>query len=773
MTSYKAYITRRVISSTGEVHTNSPSPLKNKIWEMKYGRQRTYSTGLLERDLETRKHEPNKRLKGRGLSHLLNRSKCYSTYERDFTPADPVEDALVHQRREGENQLGWLSPPALLVQLWISSVGKRDRSYKDITGFLKNLDPWIIAYAKLSTNTGSMTAGPDGQTIDGTSRAKIIALKDAVLDGSFEWGGTKRVYIPKPGKAEKRPLGVPCFQDRIVQEVLRMLLEPIFESCFSVRSHGFRPERSAHTALRTIKRDMQPAMWFIEGDISKFFDRVNHSTLCSLIHKKVRDKKVLGLIRSGLAAKIHMPNGLEISSDMGTPQGGVLSPLLSNIYLNELDKWMEEQIDAYNFGKKARQNPIWSKLRKKGLIKKARRYPSTDPLDPSYRRMEYIRYADDFLIAIRGPNEDAVKIRDELAEFLKTRLRLELNLEKTHITHISKRVGFLGHVIGRREVYTYQRYGPKKQYKKRRMRIITTDADIQKLKKRLIAQKYMSAEGDPLPSFGLLRLPQSEANMRINSVLRGLSNWFEYAGNRKRVISWLAYVLRYSLAKMYAAKFKLHTVAQVFKRGGNDLSKPLKAREGHSHVGVTDELISSWKESVTGKGTSRNRKIPAILFDKYNKTPSPNEILLPKGWRPKHELLLASIYEKESGKTLEKKKQELGELIKTRARSSSKDPMERLAWRLSKGVSALYAECVSCGSDQEVEMHHVRALKDLKKTNVIEAHMIAIARKQIPLCRECHLRAHKGNWKWGGFRPPLRSMPKPFPTSKILLCKES
>ena len=199
--------------------------------------------------------------------------------------------------------------------------------------------------------------------------------------------------------------------------------------------------------------------------------------------------------------------------------------------------------------------------------------------------MEYIRYADDFLIAIRGPHKDAVRIKHDLAVFLKTRLKLELNLEKTHITHISKGVGFLGHVISKRQVYTYQRYGINKQYKKRRMMILTVDADMNKQRQKLLAQKYINARGRALPCFGLLVCPQSEANMRINSVLRGLSNWFEYAGNRKRALAWIAYVLRYSLAKMYAAKYKLGTMAQVFKRGGNDLSKPLKARQGTSGGG--------------------------------------------------------------------------------------------------------------------------------------------------------------------------------------------
>ena len=204
-------------------------------------------------------------------------------------------------------------------------------------------------------------------------------------------------------------------------------------------------------------------------------------------------------------------------------------------------------------------------------------------------------------------------------------------------------------------------------------------------------------------------------------------------------------------------------MAQVFKTGGDDLSRPLKAREGFSHVGVTDEQIMKWEGSVTGKGTPR--KIPGILFNKYFKIPKPNKTPLAKGWQPKHEKILESVYEKQTGQILEKERRKLIDFLKTRARSSSKDPMERLAWRLSKGVSALYAACVLCGSDQNVEMHHVRALKDLKqKKSALEAHMISIARKQLPLCRRCHLRAHKGNWRF---------TPQPFPASNVLQSEES
>lgn len=192
-------------------------------------------------------------------------------------------------------------------------------------------------YQKLSTKPGSNTTGVDGRTIDSTSLKTIKALQKSVLTSQFKWGEIRRVYIPKPNGKE-RPLGIPNFQDRLVQGVLKELLECIFEPTFEDTSYGFRPGRSQITALRDIRKNFGGVIWIVEGDITKYFDMVNHDTLMSILAQKIQDPKIMKLINAGLKARVILPNGKLESAETGVPQGGVLSPLLSNIYLGQLDK---------------------------------------------------------------------------------------------------------------------------------------------------------------------------------------------------------------------------------------------------------------------------------------------------------------------------------------------------------------------------------------------------------------------------------------------------
>lgn len=211
-----------------------------------------------------------------------------------------------------------------------------------------------------------------------------------------------------------------------------MLLEPIYESIFFRRSYGWRPGRSAHTALRTIRSDFKGTNWIVLGNINKFFDTVNHGVLHHIMKRKIRDKKLLKLISGGLKAKIHMPYGNIEELNLLTPEGRILSSILSNIYLHRFDIWIGERIQQYNLGGK--DNRSWVLLRNQGKMRKAR--PRSDPFDPLYRRMGYRRYGDNFLIAIRGALSDAKVIRRECETFLREKLKLLLNMERTHIKHI-------------------------------------------------------------------------------------------------------------------------------------------------------------------------------------------------------------------------------------------------------------------------------------------------------------------------------------------------
>ena len=574
-------VATRPIGDTGEI----------PAWSHVLGSQRIHMTCLLLTQPRKRKALCKYKATGKGSKHLPYLCRFYSISSADSAPWDPKVDVSDYVRNGAD----------ALVDLWISSFRRRDWIYHDLNNYLKSMDVWSIAYQKLRPNPGSMSPGTDGLLIDGTSFHKLQALRDTVLDSEspYEWGGGKR--ISKPDKRKKiNSFGLPCFQDRIVQGVLRMLLEPIYESIFSRRSHGWRSGRSAHTALRSIRSDFKITNWIVLGNINKLFDTVNDGVLCHLMRRKIRDKKLLKLISGGLKAKMHMPYGNIEDSNLLTPEGRILSAILSNIYLHGFDIWIEERIQQYNLERK--DNRGWVLLQSQGKMRKAR--PRSDPFDPLYRKMEYRRYGDYFLIAVRGALSDAKGIRQECETFLGDKLKLLLNIKKTHIKHISVGIPFLGHRIGRRVVRTKQRYQTEEGWRWGRKKevILTMDADMNQLKLRLQQQAYLAANGDPSPNFGLMKLPRSEANRRMNSILRGYANWFQFAGNKRSAIAYLAYVLRSSLAKMFAAKFKLHSLRKVFQITGHNLGRVLETRYP---VGVTDSQVEAWRPSVSGKGTPR------------------------------------------------------------------------------------------------------------------------------------------------------------------------
>nr|NP_943681.1 putative reverse transcriptase and intron maturase [Chara vulgaris]AAP92213.1 putative reverse transcriptase and intron maturase [Chara vulgaris] len=550
------------IGDTGEIQSN----------DFFTGSQRTRSTCLTRKRPGNRKALATSPVNGKGSRYLLSLSRFYSTQPEGTTPLDPGVDVTENVRYGVDSLLG----------LWIHSYKKPFRVYYDLGGFLRNIGIWIIAY-KLSQK---VTPGPDQTTIDGTSLEKLLKLRDAIVKGEFEWGATR---IPKPGKNEKRPLGVSCFQDRIVQEVLRMILEPIYEPRFSTYSHGFRPGRSAHTALNVIMGTFHGAQWYIEGSLeAEGPGAVNHGTLYKIIRRTIRDKRILKLIRSGLQAFFHMPHGEIEEATIGAARPFGLSPLLSNIYLNELDHFIETTIREYN---------------------KARRADASRLNPTNRRRMHYIRFADDFLVAISGPRSEAVKLRSELESFLRDKLQLTLSMDKTHITHVSKGVPFLGHNIFRS--MRWQPYGSKSRRFASEShegafarKNLTVFADTAKYIKRLQTQGFLKGN-EPQPCFGYMHFPQSETNFRINAILRGLNEWFRHAQNRRRIMWYFSTILRHSLAKMYAAKFKLGTRAQVFKIAGRDLGKRLSAKPEKIPLGITDQTVEDWQKSVSGKGTPR------------------------------------------------------------------------------------------------------------------------------------------------------------------------
>ncbi len=324
-----------------------------------------------------------------------------------------------------------------------------------------NRELYLLAYGNIYSNQGAMTPGPSQDTADGMSEAVIDEVIGQMRHERYRFAPARRVYIPKKN-GKLRPLGLPSWSDKLVGEVVRLLLEAYYEPRFSGRSHGFRKGKGCHTALREMQNTWTGATWFVEGDISDCFGSLDHEVLLKILAENIRDQRFLRLI-SGMLRAGFLEDWQYRETLSGCPQGGVVSPILSNIYLDKLDKFVEQElIPQYTRGADRASNPAYR--RASNLLMRARRHgsraearrlarlmrtlPSRDPMDPGYRRLRYCRYADDHILGFTGPRAEAEQIKARLAQFLRDDLGLELNAAKTLITHArSQRARFLGYDI--------------------------------------------------------------------------------------------------------------------------------------------------------------------------------------------------------------------------------------------------------------------------------------------------------------------------------------
>ncbi len=339
--------------------------------------------------------------------------------------------------------------------------GRRGLPCDELYRQLFNPHLYLLAYGRLYSNDGAMTPGADGETVDDMSLGKIGRVIDALRCERYRFAPVKRVYIEKKN-GKLRPLGLPSWPDKLVGEVIRLLLEAYYEPQFSGRSHGFRPGRGCHTALTEVAVNWTGTTWFIEGDISDCFGSLDHEIMIRILAEKIHDNRFLRLLRGMLQAG-YLEDWEWNATLSGAPQGGVASPILSNIYLDRLDKFVETVlVPEYTRGKLRRHNQEYRKVqyalaqaRKRGdragarrLRRRLRCLPTGDPQDPAYRRLRYCRYADDHLLGFAGPKAEAEQIRQRLARFLRDDLKLELNQEKTLITHARTGAArFLGYEI--------------------------------------------------------------------------------------------------------------------------------------------------------------------------------------------------------------------------------------------------------------------------------------------------------------------------------------
>jgi group II intron reverse transcriptase/maturase len=450
--------------------------------------------------------------------------------------------------------------------------GKKRLPLERVYRLLFNPDLYLMAYGKIYRNQGAMTKGTTEETADGMSRDKIATIIDAVRHERYRWSPARRIYIPKKD-GRKRPLGIQSWSDKLLQEVVRLILDAYFEPQFSPHSHGFRPERGCHTALREIYHNWVGTVWFIEGDISACFDALNHELLLSILRETIKDERFIHLISRLLKAG-YLEDWRWNQTYSGSPQGSIVSPILANLYLDKLDKFVETVlIPEYTKGTKRKANKAYEKLMHRATYlsktgrqeeaqivrKQAQKLPSQVLEDPDYRRLRFCRYADDFLLGFVGPKEEAEAIKQRLRAFLQEELKLELSEAKTLITHAKTETArFLNY-----EIHTIQEDSQRDQRDRR-----SHNGSIGlRVPKEVIAskcQRYKQHSRKVLHRTELINDSDFTIIELYQSEYRGLVEYYRLAYNL-HTLTKLEGVMEISLTKTLAAKFRI-SVPKVYKK---------------------------------------------------------------------------------------------------------------------------------------------------------------------------------------------------------------
>ena len=453
----------------------------------------------------------------------------------------------------------------------VHQLGEKGYPLVDVYRRIQDRELFLAAYGKLYANQGATTQGTDpNDTVEGMSVARIDTIIEKLHNGNYVWKPAKRVYIPK-SNGSMRPLGIPSWSDKLLQEVIRMVLEAYYEPQFSDYSHGFRPNRGCHTALIQIRQSWKGTKWFIEGDIKGCFDNISHQVLLSILSRNIKDKRLLKLIRQMLKAG-YLEDWKYHQTYSGTPQGGVVSPILANIVLNELDNFVSTKLlPKYNVGKRKAANPEYRRISKdiakarregnedevKRLMLKRREIPSKVHNDPNYRRLRYNRYADDFILGFDGPRHEACEIKEEIKVFSST-ISLSLSEEKTLITHATtKAARYLGYEIriardnnmltdGKRRLNMYPQ--------------LKVPADVANEWRK----KY-TKNGKPTARYELLQCSDIEIVMTYGLELQGVVNYYRLAYNVSNAFYPVKSVFIQSAAMTIAAKHQ-KKVSWVIKK---------------------------------------------------------------------------------------------------------------------------------------------------------------------------------------------------------------
>ena len=556
---------------------------------------------------------------------------------------------------------------------------------------------------------GAATEGADRDTADGFSEAKVEKLIASLADESYCPKPSRRIYLKKPN-GKHRPLGIPSFSDKLVQEVLRMVLEAVYEPIFLETSHGFRPGKSCHTALCYARYNLNGTRWFIEGDIKGCFDNINHEVLIRCIQKKIKDARLMKLIHKFLKAG-YLEDFVYHNTYSGCPQGGIISPILANIYLHELDLYVAELSKDFQKPYKSRITAEYSRLsgrmtRVKQKIKKAEEAGNmtekerllkelkelrsqllkTPCKSQTDKEIKYVRYADDFIIGVRGSREDCEEIKRKLSCFIRDSLKMELSEEKTLITHSNTYARFLGYDmrIRRSNVIKPNGRGTTQRTMSNHMELAVPLGDkIQPfLFKHGVVKQKENGELEPVHRNDLLRLTDLEIVSAYDAELRGICNFYYLAGNFYK-LHYMSYLMEYSCLKTLAFKHRctIGKIKEKFsdKKGGWCI--PYETKKGMKYLYLS-------KHSDCAKGKEASDTIPGM-----------------------------TMIHKHTRSTFESR------------------------------LKAKTCELCGCTESRQFEIHHVNKLKNLKGKEPWEVMMIAKRRKTMVVCYECHKKIHNQSFE--------------------------
>ena len=587
----------------------------------------------------------------------------------------------------------------ILARISQNSLANKEEVFTKLYRYLLRPDIYFVAYKNLYANNGAATKGVNEDTADGFSEAKINSIIKALADETYQPMPVRRTYIQKKNNRKKlRPLGIPTFTDKLVQEVLRMILEAVYEPIFLDVSHGFRPKRSCHTALKQLRREFNGTRWFVEGDIKGCFDNINHTVLVGLLSNKIKDARITKLIYKFLKAG-YLENWQYHKTYSGTPQGGIISPLLANIYLHELDKFvmkLKSEFDTPGVGQitpeyrelhneikrlSHRLTKVTGEEREMVLAEykpkrqKLMTIPCTAQTD---KKLKYVRYADDFLIAVKGNREDCQWIKSKLAEFIGDTLKMELSEDKTLITHSSKCARFLGYDVRVRRSGKIKRGGPGHV----KMRTLNGGVELlvplnDKIRQFVFTKGVAIQKEDgsmfPVHRKYLIGLTDLEIVSVYNAELRGICNYYGMASNFCK-LHYFSYLMEYSCLKTLASKHKtsLSKIIDKFNDGTGKWGVPYETKLGNKR-----RYFANYAD-CKGKGSATDYISNAAIVYGY------------------------------AVNTLEN--------------------------RLKAKV------CELCGTTESdhYEVHHINKLKNLKGKERWEIAMIAKHRKTLVVCRDCH-----------------------------------